>query len=913
MLPMGSILAGKYLIGRALGQGGFGITYIGWDMALERKVAVKEFYPSGQVSRTQGSTSLVWYSTEVARQTKQDGMGMFLKEARKMSRADGVPGVVRVQDLFQENNTAYIIMDFVEGQTLKSQLKKTGPMPWSQAKNIFLPAIQTMERVHRLGIIHRDISPDNLMLTPDGSVKILDLGAAKDLSINSGLSSMQVAKSGFSPWEQYLQQGGSGPWTDVYSMAATIYYTLTGKLPPNAVDRANQDTISWTEPGLQTMPPSVLAALQKAMAVQSRYRLQSMESLEKGLFEEIKPAPAPKAESIPPKAPQKKETRKPAGKRWLIPAAAVLVLCLGAIVLRPHKAPTSPVPTQSTTASTSEFDADTAYIAMLKTWTEHVSALEQVGTMRTYLDGQGQERCRIYEDLEGKRQFVVTAEYNSDGKIIQERCYDGDGNLKWAEQSTWSQNGWLLSDKLVDGSGRCIEESESTQDAQGRIVSRIQKNGEGEILQTSTFEYKANDSVVVTDVYADGKMASVDVYDKEKRLLSYESYNADGSLRSWCENTYNGGDKPIKRLQYTSEGALEYETHFEYDGDQCIRETLFHNGTEAFTDEYVYNAYGELLYTCYTYQSGSSSTEITFCSIGGRWIRHYQMDATESEYASDSVSQFDERGNLILRESYDKNGKLQSVTNYEYDRFGHEESHTYVYYWDDTYTVTQYNENYDPISKVTYDYDDVKTEWTEYTYSKNSRTDKTYDKTGTLSRVEEYQYDDHGNELKRKVYDASGKLSYENIYEYDRFGHKKSDTFVYYSDDTYTVTQYNENHDPISEVTYDYNDVKTKWTEYTYSKNSRTDKTYDETGTLSRVEEHQYDDHGNELKRKEYDASGKLSHECIYTYKKGVRTGITSIFYNSYDGTKYVTEYDGDWNELSKKTYDANGKLISSK
>lgn len=295
-LPMSTILAGKYLVGRVLGQGGFGITYIGWDMALERKVAIKEFYPSGQVSRAPGDTSLTWYSTEAAQQAQQNGMGMFLKEARKMSKVDSIPGVVRVQDLFQENATAYIIMDFVEGVTLKANLQKSGPLLWSQAKDIFLSAIRTMEQVHQAGLIHRDLSPDNLMLTPDGKVKILDLGAAKDLSINSGLSSMQVAKSGFSPWEQYLQQGGSGPWTDVYAMAATIYYTLTGKLPPNAVDRANQDTISWVEPGLAAMPAGALKALQKAMAVQARDRIQSMEILEKGLFEEKEAPAAPKVE-----------------------------------------------------------------------------------------------------------------------------------------------------------------------------------------------------------------------------------------------------------------------------------------------------------------------------------------------------------------------------------------------------------------------------------------------------------------------------------------------------------------------------------------------------------------------------------------------------------------------------------------
>ena len=368
-LPMGTILAGKYLVGRVLGQGGFGITYVGWDIALERKVAIKEYYPSGQVSRNPGSRGLTWYTSVQSQQAKQNGTQMFLKEARKMSKVDDIPNVVRVRDLFQENETAYIVMDFVEGETLKARLEKTGPLPWKQAKGIFLPAIQAMEQVHKAGLVHRDISPDNLMLTPDGKVKILDLGAAKDLSVNNGASSMQVAKGGFSPFEQYTQRGSSGPWTDVYAMAATVYYTLTGKLPPVATDRVVEDTISWEEPGLKALSAQALEALQKAMVISAKNRMQSMEELEKGLYSTtVKPEPAPapqavqetqpepqpapetqpesqpeqgskpKSQPTPEPAPQAQSEPKPeAGKKsgkklWIAAAAVIAVVLCGALV-----------------------------------------------------------------------------------------------------------------------------------------------------------------------------------------------------------------------------------------------------------------------------------------------------------------------------------------------------------------------------------------------------------------------------------------------------------------------------------------------------------------------------------------------------------------------------------------------------
>ena len=276
-LQPGMILNGKYVVGTVLGQGGFGITYIGWDLALESKVAIKEYFPSAQVSRTHtGQGTLQWYNTEAGRSARDSGREMFLKEARKMSRVRDIPQVVRVQDLFQQNNTAYIVMDFVEGETLKNRLKKTGPLSWEKAKEIFLPAIDAMEQVHKAGLVHRDVSPDNLMLTPGGSVKILDLGAAKDLNINTGASSMQVAKGGFSPLEQYIQTGGSGPWTDVYAMAATMYYTLTGVLPLPSVDRLAEDTLRWDLPQLTALPETVRTALQKAMTISPKARTQSM-------------------------------------------------------------------------------------------------------------------------------------------------------------------------------------------------------------------------------------------------------------------------------------------------------------------------------------------------------------------------------------------------------------------------------------------------------------------------------------------------------------------------------------------------------------------------------------------------------------------------------------------------------------
>ena len=290
-LRPGSILRGKYLVGKVLGQGGFGITYIGMDLALQRKVAIKEFYPANCVGRETGTNRVVWYDSPQAQSAMHAGQEQFLKEARKMSRVSNIGTVVHVFDVFQENETAYICMEFIEGQTLQQMLKQTGSLPWVKAREIFLPVIQTMAQVHRQGLVHRDLSPDNLMIQRDGTVKILDLGAAKDLNLNTGISSMQVAKGGFSPLEQYLSSGESGSWTDVYALAATMYYALTGVVPPTAMDRLNRDTLRWDLPQLQTLPTEVYKALNHALAVRKEDRIQTMEEFSAELEQKSSPAP----------------------------------------------------------------------------------------------------------------------------------------------------------------------------------------------------------------------------------------------------------------------------------------------------------------------------------------------------------------------------------------------------------------------------------------------------------------------------------------------------------------------------------------------------------------------------------------------------------------------------------------------
>ena len=337
-LKPGTILDGKYLVGEMLGQGGFGITYIGFDLLLEQKIAIKEYFPmsTGMVSR-EGCSTVVWSDAVMQKSGVEKGFDSFLKEARKMAKLRSIPSVVGVNSVFIQNETAYIVMDFIEGETLLKKLQREGPMDYGTCVSLMTPIMQALSEVHKHGIIHRDISPDNIMVQNDGRLILLDLGAAKDLDIQGKDGNMQssqmVAKQGFSPVEQYGRDGKIGSWTDVYAMAATIYYCCTGVLPPSATDRMIEDTLTC-RPRLTKEEFDVLAF---CMNVLPQKRPQNMDALLQIVTHPAGKTPpvrdVPKTEPVRPETrnlqPPKPDSGRPLPK-WLVPgiAAAVAVIAL---------------------------------------------------------------------------------------------------------------------------------------------------------------------------------------------------------------------------------------------------------------------------------------------------------------------------------------------------------------------------------------------------------------------------------------------------------------------------------------------------------------------------------------------------------------------------------------------------------
>jgi serine/threonine protein kinase len=284
-LPVGTELHGQFLIGRVLGRGGFGITYLAWHQRLARRVAVKECYPFGLVHRGRDGATVVPVN-ETARRQFELGREMFLREARLVAQFHDHPGVVSVLWVFEECDTAYMVMEFLQGQTLEELLEEHPDrrVPYERALQLMKPAMEALQAVHEDGLLHRDISPDNLFLPKRGGVKLLDFGAARYTMGQQTRSLPVILKEGYAPPEQYYAKGQQGPWTDVYAMAATVYRALTGAAPPAALDRvAEDDLVSPSGLGVG-IPRAAEAALLKALTVKAEARTRSIAELLAGLM-----------------------------------------------------------------------------------------------------------------------------------------------------------------------------------------------------------------------------------------------------------------------------------------------------------------------------------------------------------------------------------------------------------------------------------------------------------------------------------------------------------------------------------------------------------------------------------------------------------------------------------------------------
>jgi serine/threonine protein kinase len=283
-LPPRTTLHDQYLLGRALGHGGFGVTYLAWDIGLATRLAIKEFMPNGVAGRGGGMTEVVAYS-EHTRAEFEWGLERFLEEARTLKKFKNFPGIVSIDTAFRDNGTAYLVMEYLDGSTFEDFLKERGgKVPFETVMEVMLPVMHALTAVHAEGILHRDISPDNIYVTQSGKVKLIDFGAARNALGQKSRNLSIILKEGFAPEEQYRASGVQGPWTDVYATASTMYHALTGRVPQSALDRQVEDKVKRPSEMGVAIDPRAEGALMRGLAVKAIERFQSMEDFKTALI-----------------------------------------------------------------------------------------------------------------------------------------------------------------------------------------------------------------------------------------------------------------------------------------------------------------------------------------------------------------------------------------------------------------------------------------------------------------------------------------------------------------------------------------------------------------------------------------------------------------------------------------------------
>ena len=322
-LEPGTLLKERYIVGKRLNSNGEGVTYIGFDITSSKKVTVREYLPKTLCSRVKDNDNII-----IAPGNKlvyQDYMQDFLEIGRAVSKLFHLPSIVPVIDMFEANNTAYIVNEYVDGKPLEEIVRRARRFTWEEARPLFMPLISTINSAHAIGLVHFGIAPDNIVMTRSGTLKLTGFG-----SPDAHLAETELTPEfyeGFSAIEQYSLEGKKGKWTDVYGMSAVIFYALTGKRPPDAVSRSYEPRLNMPAEVAQNIPTHVVTSLAGGLQVKIENRTHTMEDLKEQLSNPVPRRTEPKPmhtskysdgyvdepdydEEIPTRTAQPKETRR---------------------------------------------------------------------------------------------------------------------------------------------------------------------------------------------------------------------------------------------------------------------------------------------------------------------------------------------------------------------------------------------------------------------------------------------------------------------------------------------------------------------------------------------------------------------------------------------------------------------------
>lgn len=283
-LKPGVILKERYKIEEVIGAGGFGITYRAWDPLLQSYVAIKEYYPSGIATRSADSSKVCVPVGQEQREYHR-GRIRFLKEAQDVARFQSEPNIVSIYDYLEENDTAYMVMEYLHGCTLKQYIREHGGrLDTDHILHICLSVLDALAVVHKAGMIHRDISPENIFICEDLTVKLIDFGAAKQVYLDGEQTMSVVLKPGYAPPEQYAKKDKQGPWTDIYALGATLYFAATGEKPEESFGRVLKDTIKPVCEVNPEIPRAMSQVIMRAMSVKIEDRYQTVEAMREALL-----------------------------------------------------------------------------------------------------------------------------------------------------------------------------------------------------------------------------------------------------------------------------------------------------------------------------------------------------------------------------------------------------------------------------------------------------------------------------------------------------------------------------------------------------------------------------------------------------------------------------------------------------
>ncbi len=453
-LPEGTILSGRYIVGKVLGKGGFGITYLCYDSKQDKRVAIKEYLPDALTHRNTGETQVSAYDGE-----KKDyflkGAKKFFEEAKLVSRFNGNPNIIGVYEFFYENNTAYFVMEYLDGTDFKTYITENGgKLNENQVAFAADKMCDALIIVHSMGVLHRDISPDNIFICENGNIKLIDFGAARQVLGEASKSLSVILKQGFAPLEQYQKHGNQGPWTDIYALGASLYYALTGKVIDDAMTRLSDDTLE-----LNGISPEFAAVIKKMLAIKTEDRYQSAVELKQAINstgisfepiiiqpEEQEPKPDPDPDPDPDPEPDPDPNPVPrdeksfvndlvdklrSSKKILIPTLSVLLVCVIAavvvVIVNGHKkAPVSesiPVVDENIANTPSMSVVENTIIATEETTLEHTeTSTTQVLITREETTTGAKQETTTEKATTTRKETTTAAPATADKSTVKVTC-----------------------------------------------------------------------------------------------------------------------------------------------------------------------------------------------------------------------------------------------------------------------------------------------------------------------------------------------------------------------------------------------------------------------------------------------------------------------------------------------------------